>query len=301
MPINARRLALRAMLVVCSALAAASARPAQAMNVAPAGTAAPGPCQETQGQVIGDSLTSTVYGAAVPFDVYLPPCYDLDDMPLPVMYLLHAATLDQTEWQALGAATAADALIAGGAPPFVMVMPGGDYRYDIDYAAFVLNDLLPTTQGRYPVRTDEAGQTLGGISLGGYWALRAAFQNPQVFAAVGGHSPVVDEGRPDDPWALADTLTSTTRLPVMLDVGTYDTLRFRTQALADRLQANGAAVTFWAGAGGHDPAYWGAHMGDYLRGYLQFLAAGTAQPASPAPPRSRRAPTRARAGPLKCC
>src|SRR5260221_4562442 len=183
--ISRRRLSLAAAVCVLVAsvqagTAGASQRPREL----------PWTCDQNNGRMTTLSLASTVYNRPVTASVYLPPCYNGMSSAIPVIYLLHGANTDETQWPDVGVQSAADAMIAQGAPPFVVVMPAGPYQNDIDYESFVLNDLIPGIEGRLRVSHDGTGRAIGGISLGGYWALKTAFEHPDLFAAVGGHSPV---------------------------------------------------------------------------------------------------------------
>jgi enterochelin esterase-like enzyme len=229
-------------------------------------------CREHAGQIRSTTISSTVYGTAVATSIYLPPCYAAATERLPVIYLLHGGNADETQWPDLRVQPAADELIAHGAAPFVVIMPGGDYRANLDYATFVLNDLLPAMERHVHVSTDRAARAIGGISLGGYWALKIALRHPELFAGVGGHSPVVDRGQADDPLALARTADGLGQLAVTLDVGDADTLRASTERLARVLQARHVRVAFTTPAGKHDRVYWRAHSADYLRFYHDAFA-----------------------------
>jgi enterochelin esterase-like enzyme len=225
-------------------------------------------CDESTGQIVDDSVSSSVYQTSVPIAVYVPPCFDVDLPRLPVIYLLHGGGGNQTEWPSLDLASAADALIASGTPPFLVVMPGGDYVTGLSYEDFVLRDLLPDIACRYRARTDSGGRTIGGLSLGGYWALRTALDHPRLFAVVGGHSPVVDRGSTDDPLALASRASAQDQLTVILDAGSDDSLAFGTQLMARILQQHGVSATFTTSPGGHESSYWRAHTAEYVRGYV---------------------------------
>jgi len=238
-------------------------------------------CAQLSGQIITLEIASAVYQRPVATSVYLPPCYDQTLAPLPVIYLLHGAGTDQTQWPAVGVQTAADALIAQGAPPFVVVMPGAAYAANLDYEAFVLNDLIPGIEGQVLVSQAASGRAIGGISLGGYWALRTAFEHPDLFAAVGGHSAVtVYLAGPDSPAELAGNAPGLDRLKIALDVGDSDSLRPSAERLASTLQGRGLPVTLRVGPGGHNRTYWRAHTADYLRFYVDALTA-PAEPRAP--------------------
>jgi enterochelin esterase-like enzyme len=228
-------------------------------------------CRERAGQVLHAAVNSAIYGSSIAISVYIPPCYASVSDRLPVIYLLHGGNADETQWPDLRVQQAADDLIAHGAAPFVVVMPGGDYHAGIDYAAFVLSDLLPEVEGQFRVSTASAGRAIGGISLGGYWALKLAFSHPELFAAAGGHSPVVDRGQRDDPLALARTANGFGHLVVTLDVGDADALSTSAKQLARVLQARSIPVAFSSMPGKHDRVYWRAHTPEYLQFYRHAL------------------------------
>lgn len=56
-----------------------------------------------------------------------------------------------------------------------------------------IEDELPTAIAiRYQTRTDRNGVMIGGISMGGYGALKSAFRNPTRFLAVGAMEPSIE-------------------------------------------------------------------------------------------------------------
>ena len=234
-------------------------------------------CLTHSGTITRTTVSSTAYAQVVPVSIYLPPCYNSYTERLPVIYLLHGGNTDETQWPDLRVQAEADALIANGAQPFVVVMPGGNYQAGIDYAAFVLSDLLPLMNDQLNIRTDAAGRAIGGISLGGYWALNIAFRHPDQFAAVGGYSPVVAEGS-DDLVALAGTAAGLDRLRVQLNVGDADALVASTRRLATALEARGLDVSFTINPGGHNRPYWRSHTSDYLRFMLTTHVSSTIAP-----------------------
>jgi enterochelin esterase-like enzyme len=226
-------------------------------------------CDMASGTMVMDSIPDSQYGAPVAISVYLPPCYDTRGAPLSVIYLLHGANTDQTQWPDLRVQQSADAVIAESHIPFVVVMPGGAYRNDIDYGVFVLTDLMPAIEQRYNVRKSGEGRAIGGLSMGAYWALKVAFEHPDMFAAVGGHSPVVAGFGSDDPLELAKTTDGLNRLRITLDAGDSDSLRFDATRLADVLTSRSIPVTFSINPGGHNRPYWRAHSEEYLRFYAE--------------------------------
>jgi enterochelin esterase-like enzyme len=176
--------------------------------------------------------------------------------------LLHGARADHTQWPDLNLAPDADTLIAERrTPPFVVVMPDGDYRQGEDYAAFVLHDLMPYIEATYRVKPDRASRAIGGLSAGGDWALQLALTHPDVFSAVGAHSAVGDQ-------ALRLLGAQAQRdLRFYLDVGSADPLRPGMETLAAALKSQGYATIFSIYPGGHDRPYWRSHTTEYLSFY----------------------------------
>jgi enterochelin esterase-like enzyme len=235
------------------------------------GSGAPSPtidvCLAHSGQITVMTVPSAVYEHSIQVSVYLPPCYASSDASstelLPVVYLLHGGGADETQWPDLRVQAEADTLIASGAQPFVAVMPSGNYPPGLDYAAFVLDDLIPAMNDRLHIRTDPAGRAIGGLSLGGYWALSVAFHHPDQFTAVGGYSPVV-ASTSDDLVGLARTAIGLDQLRIELDAGDTDPLAADAQQLAAALRARGLSVSLTIKPGGHDRPYWRTRTHDYL-------------------------------------
>jgi enterochelin esterase-like enzyme len=262
-----------ALLIVFTLMPAA---PAQSLSRALA-------CAQQTGTLVETEIQSAVYESLVPVHVYLPPCYQLKSRRLPVLYLLHGAGADEPQWPDLGVPEEADALIAAGAPPFVVVMPDGGYYVTVDHAAFVLDELIPQIERRYPVAADRSRRAIGGLSLGGYWALRIALGHPGWFVAAGGHSPMLDTGQHNDLLALADAADGLRPLRIMLDIGDQDSLQYGTAQLAQVLADRSVFVNYAMHAGGHNRAYWRSHTGEYLRFYVNVIG----RPPAEALPRHR--------------
>ncbi len=235
----------------------------------------PEECDNEASRVELTEVSSTMYGQPVAVNVYLPPCYGTDPSKrYPVIYLLHGGGSDETQWPDLNVQQDADSLIRQGEAPFVVVMPGADYMAILDYGAFVIKDLLPGIEAQYQVETERAGRAIGGLSLGGYWALKTALLHPDRFAAVGGYSPVVDLGHSDDPIALAAhaDVESLGGLSIGLDVGRQDSLAYDTNNLYEAFRGRDVPVTLTMSDGGHQRAYWRAHTAEYFIFLLSTIA-----------------------------
>jgi enterochelin esterase-like enzyme len=200
--------------------------------------------------------------------VYLPACYTRDaDRRFPVVFLLHGAGADGSQWPAIGLATAADQLITSGAiPPMIVVMPDGGATMPDELAADLVARLVPWADHTYRTLADPADRAVGGISRGGRVALLAVAMHPGVFSGVGGHSPAVGAG--DD--AMAARLDAQSG-PIRLDVGAKDALRPGVEHFASRILEAGGSADVVEAPGAHDRAYWRAHTTEYLRFYASLL------------------------------
>ena len=136
--------------------------------------------------------------------VYLPPEYREAGRRYPVLYLLHGAGGDKSEWVNYGLIQAADRGMSTGAlPSMVIVLPQGDLGYWVNHANdgpawgdYLVNDVVRHIDSTYRTLPDRDHRAIGGLSMGGWGALHAAFARPDVFSVVGAHAPSLraDEG-----------------------------------------------------------------------------------------------------------
>jgi len=200
-------------------------------------------CRVHHGRIVASRFNSQTFGRQR-VRIYLPPGYQPGGKRrYPVLYLLHGAATDETQWEDVGIGQGADCLLAARLmPPTLLVLldagiaerrPNGANEVE----RFVLQDVLPMIDRRFPTVADRQHRAIGGISLGGGWSLQIAADRPSRFSAVGGHSP-------------AATLTAAQRaslarhrVRLWLDVGTHDGLRARVADLAKTVQDVGGDVT----------------------------------------------------------
>jgi len=241
----------------------------------PTVTTTPTPCP-FPGEIVQSALTSVIAGS-LNFRIYLPPCYE-DGRQYPTLYMLSGNIHNDVFWDDLGLdEAAAEGAAAGLWPPFLIVMADGGWIANNSsggpgsYERVIVDELIPLIEREYCAWPDPAGRAIGGVSRGGYWALEIAFQHPQLFASVGGHSAAlldVAAGPEINPQQ-----TGLTRdlgdLRIYLDFGTDDYLIGNTQRLHEQMEAADPPVPHtWAlNEGGHDEAYWSAQIDTYLAWY----------------------------------
>lgn len=160
--------------------------------------------------------------------------------------------------------------------PVVVLLNGGPHSYyhdrrDGKWGSMILREAIPDAVRRFHTRGKVA---IGGISMGGYGALHLAETEPALFCAVGVRSPAIwRTGGETAPGAFDDAedfdrndvIAQSARLtmPVWIDYGDHDPFVPGDEALTSRLHAQ---VHVWPG--GHDGAYWAAHVPQFLRFFL---------------------------------
>jgi len=186
--------------------------------------------------------------------------------------------MDDTFWLTLGAAEIADKLIAGGAAPFLMVMPFETDNFDLPteskFGDLVLTELMPWVEMNYSVCTDRACRAIGGVSRGGGWAMRLAMRNFDVFGAVGGHSMGPMAG---DWWQAQKHLE--TRTPgeyprIYIDRGEDDYLFKDIDSFEKVLASNSIPHEYHVFPGSHNVKYWQEHVAEYSYPLLPCCRSG---------------------------
>ncbi|WP_211614686.1 alpha/beta hydrolase [Paraburkholderia haematera] len=152
--------------------------------------------------IISRSFHSEALGRDWAYMIYLPTGYRHDAARIPVLYLLHGNNGDANDWLTQGHLQAsADALIERKEmPPVVIVMPQGGTDWYVDRkekmeTAF-FDDLLPEIETRYAVATQRGGRMIGGVSMGGFGALRYAITQPELFCGALLLSPAIYPNEP---------------------------------------------------------------------------------------------------------
>jgi len=234
-------------------------------------------CEETTGKVQDGNFKSNIVGRLQHYFIYLPPCYDSTQAQYPVVYLLHGIPMDEKHWLDEGVVVAADKLFGSGElPPYIMVMPHGDYALytdtsggDKSFEGVFVNELVPAIDSRYRTLADPGHRAIGGISRGGVWALEIAFTHPDMFSAVGGHSPALAVNRAASNYDPLDLARSAPidKLRIFLDAGDVDWTRAGTMDLSKALNDRYIPHTFTIGHGDHDYPYWASQVEAYLRFY----------------------------------
>ncbi|MBW4437269.1 MAG: esterase family protein [Pleurocapsa minor GSE-CHR-MK-17-07R] len=259
-----------------------SATPTDVPTATPTATATPDPCVTQPGQVIEfDEFSSDIANEQIRYRVYVPPCYQQLQKRYPVVYLLPGLRQDETTWGAVGVVEALEqGMRLGALSPMILVMPeigsigiADQFVPDPSFEQVLLEELVPAIERDFCVITNRDYRSIGGISRGGFWAYSVALRHPDLFGAVGGHSAYLDAAEAPDtvsPLALAsnDAFLPQANLRMYLDNAAADPAGTTLELFSSRLAARGIAHNYNIYPdGGHDEAYWSAHVSEYLSFY----------------------------------
>ena len=207
--------------------------------------------------------------------------------PFPVYYLLHGLSDDHTIWCRR---TSIERYVAD--MPLIVVMPDGgrgwytDAKEGFAYEKYMLEDVIGTVERIFPARKgNKRARVIGGLSMGGYGALKLCFKYPEMFAGVAAHSsalyPPHDGPRGDhkveltrvfgakpNPEEDVFVLAKKNRKklpPVRFDCGTEDGLISGNRDLHALLNKLGVKHEYEEFPGSHNWAYWDVHVQEALK------------------------------------
>lgn len=180
--------------------------------------------------------------------------------------------------------------------PLIVVLPDGGTsryvnlqmheRYGVQrYEDHIMEDVLGYVRRTFQVRPGP--MAIGGLSMGGYGALRLGMKYPDVFGSIWAHSaglrPLDDAflGLLDDP-SDADVLVHARRIrarrdagaptpEIAFDCGVDDVLIEHNRELHTALDDIGLEHRFAEHPGGHSWEYWDAHVPEALARHAQVL------------------------------
>jgi len=221
-----------------------------------------------------------------------PPAYTSG--PYPTMYLLHGFSGNRNDW--LLRTRIEEWAAARGV---AVVMPDGRNNFYLDIeeslefcGEFVGRELVDVTRRMLPLSHKREDTVIGGISMGGYGAVRNGLKYADTFGAILAHSAalITDEvadmregegnviapyayyrrtfgepgtvyGSDKDPKFLAKSCLKRGRAPkLFLACGSEDFLFARNDEFHTYLEAIGYPHEWWVRPGAHDYGFWNAAM-----------------------------------------
>ncbi len=141
------------------------------------------------------SVASKILKMDRKFAVYLPADYETSGRSYPVLYLLHGSGDNQTGWVQFGEVKniADKAIQDGKCTAMIIVMPDADTgqrgyfnspKGDWNYEDFFFQELMPSVEKTYRVRTDKRYRAIAGLSMGGGGTLMYALHHPELFSSA---------------------------------------------------------------------------------------------------------------------
>ena len=240
----------------------------------------------------------------VPMQVILPADKIGPKGPVPVpengyktLYLLHGLFGNYTDW-------VCNTRIQqwAEAQDLVVVMPSGDNSFYVDwkmpnsnYGKFIGEELVAVTRKMFPLSKRREDTFIGGLSMGGFGAVRNGLAYGETFGCIAALSaavhifemPLDTPGRTliGEDWVLGDLKTASTTnnnprvalaqlkekgIPapkVYMACGLQDRLLYANQTLRDHFLAEGVDVTYEETDGNHDWVFWDTQ----IRKVLEWL------------------------------
>jgi len=218
-----------------------------------------------------------------------------EDKPYKTLYLLHGVFGNYTDW-------VCGSRIQRFAEEhdLVVVMPSGDNAFYVDqpagnnfYGAFIGSELVELTRKMFPLSHKREDTFIGGLSMGGYGALRNGLKYSDTFGCIislsgalhleemaartkdepfflesksyaeacfGDLSGLLNSDK-DPRWLVKELKKEGKALPkIYMACGDQDHLLPVNQDMADFLKKQGADVTFEIGPGSHEWDFWDTYI-----------------------------------------
>lgn len=151
------------------------------------------------------SMSSSIMPRSVAYCALLPPSYDAQPAKkFPVLYFLHGLGGDQTFLVSTGGwGMIEDAWEQKRFGEFVIITPQADTTFYINskngrtrYEDFFVREFVPQMERKFRLQGTRSGRAIGGVSMGGYGALRFAFKYPEMFVSTAALMPALLEQLP---------------------------------------------------------------------------------------------------------
>ena len=219
-----------------------------------------------------------------------------DEDNLPMVILLHGVYGSSWSWAFSGGAhlVAADMIAKGEIPPVILAMPsdglpgdGSGYviHPDRNFENWIVEDVPAAAKEMTGLFTSESKLYIGGLSMGGFGALRLGAKFPEKFSGISGHSSATEfsllqQFMEEDLWEKFDVENedyspihwlkkNRDKLPPLrFDCGVDDILIEGNRSLHSQLQEEEIDHIYEEYPGEHTWEYWNEHLRDTLRFFL---------------------------------
>lgn len=213
--------------------------------------------------------------------------------PFPVFYLLHGLSDDHTSWvRRTSLERYVDDL------PLIVVMPNGGRGFYTDaaqgfaYESALVRELVPFIDRMFNTRSERAGRCIGGLSMGGYGAIKLALKFPDLFCSATSHSGALTKahlrrageteefdrifglnatGNSNDIFALAEKIERARWPALRIDCGTEDFLLERSREFHAHLEKLGFPHEYAEFPGAHEWSYWDQQVQEAITFHCRHL------------------------------
>ncbi|MBT3379663.1 MAG: esterase family protein [Lentisphaerae bacterium] len=238
--------------------------------------------------------SSQTLGKQVGMHVILP---EVGTPPFPVFYLLHGLSDDYTIWHRR---TRIEWYVRE--RPLIVVMPDGFRGFYTNqeegpaYASYMAKELPAFVERHFAASPAREQRCVGGLSMGGYGALRLALGYPERYVSTNSHSGAVlfghlscaelerdnaefrqifgadPKGSEHDLIALSRRAEQRQVIPeIHIDCGTEDVLIEQNREFHAQLDEMGVTHVYREHPGAHTWDYWDVHIQDALQFHCRAL------------------------------
>ena len=238
---------------------------------------------------------SKALGLQTAASVILPESDEQHKPPYPVFYLLHGLSDDHTIWMRR---TSIERYVQN--LPLIVVMPSGGRGFYVNaeqgfaYETAIATDLVDTIDRFFPTKAERGGRCIGGLSMGGYGAVRLALGNPNLFVSANSHSGALafghkpSSGDPrgvefqrilganpvggkNDLFTLAEKIDPTAMPALRIDCGTEDFLIEDNRNFHSHLVTLNRKHEYEEFPGAHEWGYWDRHVQEAIAFHRRHL------------------------------
>jgi len=161
---------------------------------------------QTQGNIITDSIKSSILDTTLKFNVFVPKDFGKSDKLYPIVYLLHGMTDDYTGWRERGLMDVVvnKLLRSEEICEMIIVMPSAGQNEVHNhccgyfnqpgwrYEDFFFRELMPEVERKYRAIGDRQHRAVMGLSMGGGGSIVYSQHHPELFACCFAMSPWLD-------------------------------------------------------------------------------------------------------------
>ena len=216
---------------------------------------------------------------------------DKDDLPL--LILLHGVYGSSWSWAYSGGAhiIAEEMIASGEIPEVILAMPsdglhGDGTGYvnhgDRDFEKWIVKDVVAAAKVLTQQFSKKSKVYIGGLSMGGFGALRIGAKYSKIFSGISAHSSatefsLLDQFMEGDVWSKLDPgkddyspiywlkKNKDTLPPIRFDCGLDDFLIDGNRTLHQQLEETGIKHIYEEFPGEHTWDYWQLHLRDTLK------------------------------------